>query len=193
MVGYHLVRVGAMGLVGNFQAADGGAYPRGARVVCRTRRGLEVGEILAARPTSLGHPGAGSSDGTLLRRMTTEDHLLAARLEKDRQRAVQACARLLAQRSIPAVLLDAEPLFDGQSLYFYFLGEVPPELDLLTAELAETYASRVQLRKFTETLLQGCGPGCGTDQAPGGGCGSSCGSCATAGMCGVPSRSARPI
>ena len=51
--------------------------------------------------------------------------LLAARLEKHRHEAYHACCDLLTEAQIPAVLVDVEHLFDGQGLFFYFLGEVP--------------------------------------------------------------------
>ena len=43
----HLIRVGAFGQIGRFVAGDGTLYPRAARVVLRTHRGLEIGEVLA--------------------------------------------------------------------------------------------------------------------------------------------------
>ena len=74
-----------------------------------------------------------------------------------------------------------EHLFDGQSLFFYFLGEVTPEIERLSAELAELYEATVKFREFTEALTNGCGPGCGTAEAEGPGCGSSCSSCVVSG------------
>ena len=154
------------------------------RVICRTGRGLEVGEVLSPAEAI----DAAPSDGTLLRRVTTQDDLLIARLEKNRDEAYQACALWLAERQMPAVLVDVEHLFDGQSLYFYFLGEAGPELDALTAELADAYEAKAQLQKFAETLIAGCGPHCGTEE--GGGCGSGgCSTCAVLGACGTHSRS----
>src|SRR4051794_28895219 len=44
---HHLVRVGVLGHVGRFTSVDATRFPRGARVVVRTSRGLELGEILA--------------------------------------------------------------------------------------------------------------------------------------------------
>jgi len=44
---FHLVRVGAMGQVGRFAAVDAVRYPRHTRVVLRTRRGLEIGQVLS--------------------------------------------------------------------------------------------------------------------------------------------------
>lgn len=175
-----LVRVGALGHVGRFMAADGNCYPRRARVVCRTQRGLEVGEVLS----EIEGPASFDSDGAVLRRMSVEDELLVARLEKNKDEAYAACTSLLAKRGIGAVLMDVEHLFDGRSLYFYFLGEVTPEVEALTGELASTYDASVQFQKFADTLAHGCGPGCGTEEAAGNGCGTGgCSTCAVASAC----------
>ena len=182
MLGQHWVRVGVLGSVGRFAADDAQRYARGTRVVCRTGRGLEVGEVLAPLDQAGGEP----AEGTLLRRVTVEDDLLLARLEKNRDEAYRACEQRLAERRIPAVLVDVEHLFDGQSLLFYFLGETTPELDALTDELAEIYEAQVQFRKFTETLTAGCGPGCGTEAAENGCATGGCSTCAVA--CGMPRR-----
>lgn len=180
---YHLVRVGAMGQVGRFAAVDAVHYPRRSRVIVRTKRGLEVGDVLS--PPDDRDDSRAFADGDLLRGVTLQDELLQARLEKHRQDAYSDCAAMLAEFRIPTVLVDVEHLFDGQGLFFYFLGEVPPELEKYTERLAETYEAKVQFRKFTETLIEGCGPGCGTEDAKGqGGC-DSCTSCAVASACGT--------
>jgi hypothetical protein len=175
-----LVRVGVLGHVGRFTSADGTRYPRAARVVCRTRRGLEVGEVLS----DLEPAATFDSDGAVLRRVSVEDDLLLARLQKNKDEAYVACTSLLSERGIPAVLMDVEHLFDGRSLYFYFLGDVTPEIESVTSELAATYDSAVQFQKFADTLTHGCGPGCGTEEAEGNGCGSGgCSTCAVASAC----------
>ena len=169
----HLIRVGCMGHVGRFSANDGVRYARKARVICRTVRGLEVGEVLAAWDGS-----EHAADGQLLRGVTVQDELLIQRIVRRRDEAFEACESLLAGRGVEATLVDVEHLFDGQSLFFYFLGETTEELASLTGELAEAYETKVQFRKFTETLTEGCGPDCGTQDE----CGS-CSSCAIAGAC----------
>jgi cell fate regulator YaaT (PSP1 superfamily) len=144
-------------------------YPRGARVVLRTGRGLELGEILAP----LADDSAAPREGSILRAMTEQDQLLETRLTKNRGEAYDACRRKLAERGLDAALVDVEHLFDGRSLVFYFLGEQPPELGSITDELAEAYDAQVQFRAFTDAVAQGCGPDCGTEHAAG------CGSCGT--------------
>jgi hypothetical protein len=177
MAGYY-VRVGLLGQIGRFAAVDATTYQRGQRVLCRTKRGVETGEILApdeSPPTD--------ADGRLLRPMLVEDELLEARLQRHRDRAHDACNELLARRGIHATLVDVEHLFDGQSLYFHFLGPTPPELVDLTQELADLYETKVEFRKFVETLDAGCGPGCGTDEAENGCENGGCQSCVIASAC----------
>ena len=176
--GSHLVRVGNLGDIGRFDSVDGTRYTRHSRVICRTSRGLEVGEVLASSNDR------GEADGDLLRLLATEDELLLARIQRRKNQAFRACTELVAKRGLPVVLMDVEHLFDGQSLYFYFFGEITEDVEALTGELAGVYEAKVQFRKFTETLTNGCGPECGTEGATGG-CGSDgCSSCALAGACG---------
>lgn len=182
---HHLVRVGALGHVGRFTSVDAVGYPRGRRVVLRTARGLEVGEVLGPADAGV---APGQSDGSILRAMTVEDQLLEARLDKNRQAAFDACSERIRSAGLSATLIDVEHLFDGRSLFFYFLGPVPPELESLAAELAEVYDAAAEFGRFADTLATGCGPGCGTDEAGGGGCTSCATSCAVAGACSTRKR-----
>ncbi len=174
----HLIRFGLPGYVGVFHSVDAVRYPRSTHVICRTWRGLEVGQVLQAidRPAS-------ASDGDLLRQVTLQDDLLLARLDRHRDQAFRECCRLLTERNLDAVLMDVEQLFDGTSLYFYFLGNVPPELERLTSELAQRYAAQIEFQRFADTLEQGCGPGCGTESAAGGCATGGCASCAVSAAC----------
>jgi cell fate regulator YaaT (PSP1 superfamily) len=169
-----------MGHVGRFTAVDAVAYPRGSSVIVRTSRGLEIGEVLGACDEGIER---GTGDGAILRGMTVEDRLVQARLEKSRDRAFAACQQRLNELGIEATLLDVEHLFDGRSLFFYFLGEVTPEIEEVTQELADAYDAVTQFRQFTQTVTDGCGPGCGTAEASG--CTSCAVGCAVADACAV--------
>ncbi len=172
-----------MGNVGGYTSADATVFPRQSRVIVRTRRGLEIGEVLA--PPS-GDAAGDAPDGVILRGMTAQDHLLAARLDKNKDEAFAACAERLAELAADATLIDVEHLFDGRSLIFYFLGAITPTIQRITDELAETYESKVKFREFTDALTNGCGPNCGTEEAEGG-C-KSCVSCAVSVACGTANR-----
>jgi hypothetical protein len=162
-------------------AADAVCYPRRTRVICRTARGVELGEVLSSAPSD----EVGAEDGLILRGVTIEDDLLLERLERKRHDAFLACERLLQERGVPDLLIDVEHLFDGEALYFYFLGEPSPAATQLTQELAEAYDAQAQIRQFADTLTAGCGPGCGTEEAENG-CGSGavgCSTCAVLSAC----------
>lgn len=177
----YFVRLGVVGQVGRFVPVEAWSFTRGMRVVCRTSRGLEVGEVLGRTDEPAVH--GVDADGQLLRRVTIEDDLLLARLARRKNEAFDACRSLLDEHGLDAVLLDVEPTFDGQSLYFYFLGDVSAAVTAITDQLAEAYESQARLGSFAATLAAGCGPDCGTEL--GGGCGSGgCSTCAVATACG---------
>ncbi len=181
-MGYHVVRYGLLGHVGRFAAVDALRYPRRTRVVVRSERGLEVGEVLAGPEDNA---LAGAASGQILRRMSVQDDLLEARLDRKRHEAFAACERLLVDAGVSAALVDVEHLFDGEGLFFYFLGDPPQAAADVTRRLAETYEAAVEFRKFADTLSEGCGPGCGTEEAKGqGGC-ESCSGCAVVAACGT--------
>ena len=168
----HLLKVGLLGAVGRFHSPNRQQYPRNCEVICRTERGLEVATVMCSLEEDSGPP-----DGELLRPVTPDDRLIIERLNRFRDRAFHACKSRLAELGQTATLVDVEHLFDGESLYFYFLGPVDEAVHELTHELAETYERKVRFRKFAETLATGCGPGCGTTASK---CGSSggCSGCA---------------
>ena len=176
----HLVKVGLLGRIGRFDSADGRAFLRNDEVICRTDRGLEIGSIMC----QLDDQRSGEdldNDGQVMRRVTPDDKMILNRIERFRDRAFEACNRLLQDHDLPAVLVDVEHLFDGQSLYFYFLGDVPDQVHQLTQQLAEEYEKKVKFRRFSETLASGCGPGCGTEASK---CSTGgCGSCSMSGSC----------
>lgn len=189
-----IVRVGAFGHVGRFIPLEGRSYPRGTRVVCRTRRGLELGEVLTTADFDVAEEIAKGSrdeadrpdavaDGEIVRCMTSEDQLLLLRLQQRRAEAIASCEKLLAKHHLNVTLIEVEQTFDGQSLVFYFLGDMSPEVDTITTELAQAYEQTVQMKQFSELLESGCGPQCGTEAATGCGTTGGCASCAIA--CGV--------
>ncbi len=173
----HLVRVGLMGRLSYLHSADATRFSRGLRVICRTERGLEVGQVLSTVERDA------VADGTIIRGMTAEDELLIARLERYRHEAFMACREFLNERKLPVVLMDVEQLFDGSALYFYFLGTPPAELDAFTDQLAATYAAKVKYYEFHSALTEGCGPGCGTEEKSGCGTSGGCSTCAIAAAC----------
>jgi cell fate regulator YaaT (PSP1 superfamily) len=159
----YFVRIGAWGDVARCRAAGGEAYCRGTRVICRTPRGLEIGQVTAECDFSDTDTVAelGESFAVILRATTVQDELLISRLEKHRCDAIVECRKCLAEAGSAAVLLEVDQVFDAGTLVFYFLNP-PDENDTqLVERLATSYESRVRSGHFAKLLAQGCGPGCG--------------------------------
>lgn len=174
-----------MGVVSNLDSADFNQYPRDTRVICRTERGLEQGTVICPIDDEFGDR-TGQVDelpeGEILRKVTPDDDMILKRLEKHRDKAFKACQQIIIERELPGILVDVEHLFDGESVFFYFLGDVDSRLESITEELAATYERRVRFKKFAETLANGCGPDCGTGESK---CSTGgCQSCALSGGCG---------
>lgn len=186
----YFVRIGAWGDVARCRAAGGESYRRGTRVICRTPRGLEIGQVTSECDFSDTDDAAeiGESFATILRATTAQDELLISRLEKHRCDAIRECRKCLAEAGSTAVLLEVDQVFDAGTLVFYFLNP-PDESDTqLVERLAASYESRVRSGHFAKLLAQGCGPGCGekvcgSDGETGGkrgGCSGSCAVCIVA-------------
>ena len=151
---------------------------RGRRVIVRTSRGVELGEVVRR---CHGESGAGQSTVSILRPTTDEDELLIRRLERHKRAAVEACRTELSESGSKSILLDVDQLFDGGTLVMHFLGPVDEVAESITKKVVDRYESIVRTRHFSKLLRDGCGPACGTEA--GGGCGSSCAGCAVASAC----------
>jgi len=151
---------------------------RGRRVILRTPRGVELGEVV--RPV---HEESKTPESTLriIRPTSDEDELLIRRLQRHKRSAVEACRAALAEAGSCAMLLDIDQLLDGSTLIMHFLGPVDDISESVTKEIAEQYESIVQTRHFAKLLRDGCGPDCGTES--GGGCGDSCAGCSASSAC----------
>ncbi len=179
----YFVRTGVNGDVGVYRNQSHQRLQRDDRVICQTPRGLEVGSILAFLTDDTESYSTATPDpiGEIVRRVTPNDLLLIERLERYRDQAFSACQQLISGQRIPAVLVDVEQLFDGENLFFYFLGPIDESLEQVLNELSNTYERRIRFRQFAERLASGCGPDCGTKDN---GCSSTgCSSCGLSNAC----------
>ena len=70
-----------MGAMGRYRSIDHRTHRPGARVLCRTARGLEIGETVCA--VEIDDPQSVQSvAGELLRQLGPEDELIAERLDR---------------------------------------------------------------------------------------------------------------
>ena len=198
MTNVYVVRIGSCGTVGRYvaddqqaddqQADDQQTYDRGTRVVCRTQRGLEVGEVLARDASRvLGEELDGDVDGDLVRPLDEQDEALLKDQARRRAEAIAMCQTLLDQACTPAVVVDAVYPLDEQHICFYVLGELEQSMSSVAREIGTQFNVNVLFRPAAEGATSGCGSGgcdsggCGSD----GGCSTGgCGTCPATDACG---------
>ena len=88
-------------------------YPYATRVLCRTPRGVEVGEVLceatAAAMTQLEDP----PEGSIMRRLNDEDLKQLARLKESGTEDFDICQRNIESLNLQMQLVDIERIFGG--------------------------------------------------------------------------------
>jgi cell fate regulator YaaT (PSP1 superfamily) len=144
----YVVRYGAMRFLGVCSAAGGAAYRRGARVIARTDRGLEAGEILCeATAEAIGRmkdPGVGQ----ILREMTAEDRLELTRMQQQARQEVEVCRQHIERLGLQMQLVDAEHIFGGERVVIYYLAESRVDFRELVRLLAGEFQTRIEMRQI---------------------------------------------
>jgi len=188
-------RVGKHGQIGRFRDIQQKIRVRDEQVLVRTRRGVEPATILSA--VSADHAAGvpipskpdtkDEVDGKILRKQTPEDLLVLKQLFASASSAAADCQRFLDQKQTGDCLLDVEPMMDGKTLYFHFVGVPEEAVTEHLQMLAEIFQRDVQTSQFAKLLEHGCGPGCGTEEK--GGCGDdgACTVCVIAKACSTKS------
>lgn len=135
-------------------------YARGMRVIARTGRGLEVGEVLSeaddrvtkqlAEAQGFGEGGndGSSPGGSIQREMSAEDeneysHLLAKTVsEADR------CFEIIKELELPMDLVEVERVFGGERMVVYYLSENRVDFRELVKRLAAEFQTRVEMKQI---------------------------------------------
>ncbi len=147
-----LVRFGAMRIVGEFGLAPGSpetlaGVGRGSKVLLRTDRGTELGEVLcAATPqaiAALPEPIVGE----LLRPLGPADDAKYADLDATRRRELAKADELVVQHRLLMQLIDMERLWGNERVIFYFLSENRVDFRELVKSMAREFKSRIELRQ----------------------------------------------
>ena len=144
----YVVRYGAMRFLGVFSAAADRSFHRGARVVARTDRGLEAGELLCeATPDVLGRMKDPSA-GQILREMTAEDRNEQARLRKQARDELEVCQKHIQRLALQMQLVDVEHIFGGERIVVYYLAESRVDFRELVRSLASEFQTRIEMRQI---------------------------------------------
>ena len=144
----YIVRHGVMRFMGEFEAAEGQTYARGAEVIVRSERGLEIGEVLCeATPRSLEFI-AEPTHGHLQREVNEKDRDELDRIRVLEEQEMELCCRAVERRQLPMELVNVEHVFGGERIVFYFLAEKRVDFRDLVKDLAKEYKTRIEMRQI---------------------------------------------
>lgn len=162
-----VVRFGAMKMVGEFPY-DGEAKPGcGSKLVVRTHRGTELGEMLTSTCPNAGCSksvtrkemlqyieNSGGKDypffsmqGRVLRIATQEDLLRQGQIEATKPQLTMSARRAVSELRLNAKIVEAEPLLGGERLTFYFTSEDRIDFRDLVNRLAAEHKTRIEMRQ----------------------------------------------
>lgn len=123
-------------------------YHRGQRVVARTKRGLEVGEVLCDATNETIAQLDNPEQGEILRRMTSNDANEAAHMEDQAGREFEICQDYVKKLNLPMDLVDIEHVFGGERIVVYYLAENRVDFRELVRELAKEFQTRIEMRQI---------------------------------------------
>ncbi|HUS59054.1 MAG TPA: regulatory iron-sulfur-containing complex subunit RicT [Planctomycetota bacterium] len=140
-------RFGAMRNISNFVSTTDELRLHD-KVILRTDRGTELGEIISA-PEYIMRGTDTSSYGEVLRRITKKDDEHYRNIEDNLiPTEVKFCEQIIRENKIPMKLATVEHLFGGEKVIFYFLAEGRIDFRQLVKDLAAQYHTRIEMRQI---------------------------------------------
>ena len=143
-----IVRYGAMRFLGVFKTSGGTQYRRGAKVIARTDRGLEIGEVLCDSDEKILAKLKDPVEGQILREMTDDDAHELQRIEEHAGDEMETCRRWVEKLELSMQLVDVEHIFGGERVVVYYLAESRVDFRELVKKLAGEFQTRIEMRQI---------------------------------------------
>ncbi len=144
----YITRYGSMRLLGVLATRSEDQYARGDRVVVRTNRGLETGEVLREASENAIRQMKNPSNGQILRRMSLEDSAELERLQDQQKDYFKRSQQIVARLELKMELAEVEKLFGGERLIIYYISEDRVDFRELVKELAAEFQMRIEMRQI---------------------------------------------
>ncbi|MHC4996118.1 MAG: PSP1 domain-containing protein [Planctomycetota bacterium] len=161
-----VVRYGSMHFIGEFPYSGDQVIGCGTKLIVKTPRGVELGEMLT---TTCENSGCGSSvsrkqmlqyidnsggkqfpfttNGRVLRIATVEDLNEWGRVEYEKPSITRVAKAAIKEMDLPMKLVDVEPIFSRERIVFYFSAEDRIDFRELVKKLAAELKVRVEMRQ----------------------------------------------
>jgi cell fate regulator YaaT (PSP1 superfamily) len=160
-----LVSYGRIGTLGWFDHQEAHISKLCAHVVIKTKRGLELGKIVGVQNYRGGQFKSSPQqveqyfcnrtkdyplgDGGRFVRFATQQDLSEQRhLEKNAIGEAKTCQRITEELGLKMKIVEAEHLFGGERIIFYFTSENRVDFRELVRRLATEYQTRIELRQI---------------------------------------------
>ena len=141
----YIVRCGAMRTLHVMQAK--GEHLRGAKVIVRTSRGLENGDVLCEATDEVVAKMSDPGSGSIQREATSQDLNEIERLKKTAHEEFETCRRLIQELALDMDLVDVEIVFGGERVVVYYLSEARIDFRDLVKMLSSEFQTRVEMRQ----------------------------------------------
>jgi len=181
---YMLVSYGRMNTLGWFEHYETNISKMPSRVVVKTDRGLELGHIVGQSCPYTGGQFKLSPDqikkyfsdseidivveeaGKFIRYATADDISEERHLRKIAEEELKCCRRFVKELGLPMKIVDAEHIFGGERLIFYFMSDGRVDFRELVKKIAREHQTRIEMRQIgsrDEAKLLGDIESCGQE------------------------------
>ena len=143
-----VVRYGQMRYIGDYEGIPGVGHLRGERVVVRSDRGTELGEVLCAATERTASFLENPFRGQILRTATVEDIEAEGRLADRAGQGLTACREFAERRRLQMDLVDVEAILGGERMVFYYVSEKRVDFRELVKDLARSLQTRIEMRQI---------------------------------------------
>ncbi|MEA3226095.1 MAG: regulatory iron-sulfur-containing complex subunit RicT, partial [Planctomycetota bacterium] len=179
---YMLVRYGRMNALGLFEHHESTISKVHKRVVIKTNRGIELGHLVGRLSSYKGgqfrlsgeqmmeYFDDGDTDfsrgpkGKFVRFATAADISEEWHLRKIVKEEMECCQRFIDEMKLPMKIVDAEHVFGGERIIYYFMSDGRVDFRDLVKKVAQEYQTRIEMRQIgsrDEAKLLGDVESCG--------------------------------
>jgi cell fate regulator YaaT (PSP1 superfamily) len=144
----YVVRYGQMRQLGEYTGLADQEHPRGQRVVVRSDRGTELGEVLCPATDRTARFLENPVQGPILRPASPEDLAAEAKLAEFQREGFATCREFIARRRLQMDLVDVEAIHGRERMVFYYLAEKRVDFRELVKDLARAFHTRVEMRQI---------------------------------------------
>ena len=161
-----VVRFGRMKLIGEYPYQSNVTPGCGSKLVVRTHRGVEIGEMLTSTCANAGCSKSVTrqemldfidrsggrdypffNEGKALRVASVDDLNRQAQLDASKPDLVKSAQHLVDEMNLPMRIIEAEPILGGERLTFYFAADERIDFRALVRELAAEHKVRIDMRQ----------------------------------------------